>query len=281
MIAALEAAVRGDFQTAYRLRDEVAAKGPYVIRDRRGSYGVPPGSRTAAAPGAHISRQSSKTAAAIRLLVSLDGRADWPAAAGRLCDVLEQNLAENQEKSTDRDVEEDHRKARAHFHRGLRLVAQGRVTEGLEAVDAGLFAAERARQQAGVSGHDFSWLRSAPRSLRLIAPDWTAAAVCAMRLHDAAGRFQVAADAGNIAVRVSGGMAALDMPGCRELYTAVLAAAKQVWSHAENPVLAALEGLGPNQEVMIAGGNVLHVTPGPAELAELDRALEPDDEADQ
>lgn len=285
MIALLEATARGDFSWSYRPQQDAKAtkaKGPYVTFDGRNLQGVPKGFQVVSPPGAQLHQQWRQDAEAIRIVLGRKGEQDWPYSVGRLCDLLERHSAEqNQDAATDGAAEDDHHEARADFHRGLRMVAQGRATEGLEAIDAGLFAMERVREQAGISGRDFSWLRAAPRPMRLIAPDWTASAVCAMQLHDSAGRFQVAADAGNIAVRVSGGMAAMNIPGCRELYTAVLAAAQEVWSHAEDPLRAAVEMMDPTQEATIAGGNIIHMTPSLADLADLNRALSQQDDPDQ
>jgi tetratricopeptide (TPR) repeat protein len=159
-------------------------------------------------------------------------------------------------------VERDLGLARTQFHLGRCLLEIGPgYTEGLAEIDTGLFAAERTREQQGITATDFSWLGKAPRSFQLIATDWIGAAVCAMEMHDAAGRFDIAADAANIAVRVSGGLAAMGGAARAPLYDAVLGRARVIWQHAQNPVRAAVERAGPGQEIMVGGGRIHFATP--------------------
>lgn len=69
---------------------------------------------------------------------------------------------------------------------------------------------------------------SGPRSrasLQSAAPDWATAAVRAMALHATGGRWDRAARAARIAVRMSGGIAALGGDAAREAHAAVVARA--------------------------------------------------------
>jgi hypothetical protein len=158
-------------------------------------------------------------------------------------------------------VERDLGLARTQFHLGRCLLEIGPgYTDGLAEIDTGLFAAERVRERQGITAKDFSWLAKAPRSFQLIATDWISAAVCAMELHDAAGRFDIAADAANIAVRVSGGLAAVGGAGRVALYEAVLGRAQVIWQHAQNPVRAAIQRAAPGQEIMVGGGRIQFAT---------------------
>lgn len=146
---------------------------------------------------------------------------------------------------------------RTHTLIGRALLLGGRAGEALEEFDAALFAAERLREEAGIAGTDFSWLAFAPESFRLAAPEWLGAAVGAMELHDAAGRWSVAADAANIAVRVAGGLAAIGDDTTRRRFEAILARAKEIWWAAENPIRAAARRTGPTEEFMIGGGGLV------------------------
>jgi tetratricopeptide (TPR) repeat protein len=195
---------------------------------------------------------------AVRTGLTLRSTGDEAGAAARFREAVE---AYSRAPATD-PVERDLGLARAHFHLGRSLLVLATSQEALGEIDKGLFIVERVRQEAGVREvTDYSWLGNAPQSFRLIAPDWIAAATCAMELHNAAGRFSVAADAGNIAVRVSAGMAALGGASYAALYQAVLAKAQIIWQQAENPVSTALDRASPGQEVVIGGGNVLFATP--------------------
>lgn len=93
-------------------------------------------------------------------------------AGGRFREAIE---AYAQAPATD-PIERDLGLARAHFHLGRSLLVLATSRDALAEIDKGLFIAERVRQEAGVSEiTDFSWLRKAPQSFRLIAPDWIAA----------------------------------------------------------------------------------------------------------
>lgn len=127
-------------------------------------------------------------------------------------------------------VERDLGRARAHFHLGKALLELESAEEALAELDAGLLIGEQARQRAGVTDiADFSWLAAAPRSFQLVAPDWAAAAMCAMQLHHQAGRPSVAAKTAAIAVGVSGGMAVMGGPSQLGLYQLILARAMTIW----------------------------------------------------
>ena len=84
---------------------------------------------------------------------------------------------------------------RAHTLIGRALLLGGRAPEALQEFDTALFAGVRLRQEAGMArAPDFAWLGTAPASFRLAAPEWLGAAVAAMELHDAAGRWSVAGE---------------------------------------------------------------------------------------
>jgi tetratricopeptide (TPR) repeat protein len=194
----------------------------------------------------------------VRMGLALRAIGDVAAAAQQFDAAIE---AYRQAATAD-TVERDLGLARAHFHLGRCLLELSPGTgDGLEEIDAGLFVAERVRQEQGITAKDVSWLVLAPLSFQLIATDWIAAAVCAMELHDAAGRFDIAADAANIAVRVSAGLTATGGPGRAELYQAVLARAQTIWQRARNPVQAAAERAGPTQRVVVGGGAIQFATP--------------------
>jgi hypothetical protein len=115
--------------------------------------------------------------------------------------------------------------ARARFHLGRCLLATGMDEDGLAETETGLELAadvlDRLRVPAPVPG----WLAESPSYLQLAAPDWAAAAVRAMTLHDAAGRWPQAATAARTAVLVSGGLADLGGDTLRDAHTAIAARA--------------------------------------------------------
>ncbi len=161
------------------------------------------------------------------------------------------------EAPTDDEVERDLGLARAHFGLGRCLLLSGPPAAALEDLDAGLFTAERVREEQGIEATQFSWLARAPLSFRLAAPDWMSGAVCAMELHHAAGRFGIAGDAANIALRVAGGLGAIGGAAEQARFEAILARAQQVGWDAESPLRAAAERAGPYGEVLVGGGSVL------------------------
>jgi tetratricopeptide (TPR) repeat protein len=119
--------------------------------------------------------------------------------------------------------------ARAFFYLGRCLLRSGAAIEGLAYTDAGLGVAEAL--PAGTH-RDPGWLSGAPRMVQALAPDWVAAAVRAMALHAAAGRWPAAATAAAAAVRVSGGLAALGGDERREAHVAIIARARAIWARA-------------------------------------------------
>jgi tetratricopeptide (TPR) repeat protein len=119
--------------------------------------------------------------------------------------------------------------ARAHVSLGTCLQEEGETEEALGAFDSALFTAERVREEAGISPLEFNWLERAPRSFQLAAGDWLIAATRAMDLHARAGRWHIAADAANIAVRVSAGLAAMDDSVHGPVFQATLQRAQAVW----------------------------------------------------
>jgi tetratricopeptide (TPR) repeat protein len=143
---------------------------------------------------------------------------------------------------------------RAHALIGRALLLARRSEEALAEFDAALFSAERLREEAGIAGTDFSWLALAPESFRQAAPEWLSAAVAAMELHDAAGRWGIAGDAANIAMRVSGGLAAIGDDTARVRFEMILARAKRIWWAAEHPVQAEGQRTSPFREYVIGRG---------------------------
>lgn len=123
--------------------------------------------------------------------------------------------------------------ARARFHLGRCLLKTGAAADGLTETDAGLALAEAAleRLPALVAGPD--WLGRTPRYLQLAVPDWAAAAVRSMTLHEAAGRWQHAAAAARAAVRLSGGLAGLGGDSLRQAHQAIRARADTIWARAD------------------------------------------------
>jgi len=123
--------------------------------------------------------------------------------------------------------------ARARFGLGRCLLKTGATTDGLTETDAGLAVAEAALERLPVLPADPDWLGRTPRYLQLAVPDWAAAAVRSMTLHEAAGRWQHAAAAARAAVRLSGGLAGLGGDSLREAYEAIRARADAIWARAD------------------------------------------------
>jgi hypothetical protein len=123
--------------------------------------------------------------------------------------------------------------ARAHFHLGRCLLKTGASADGLAEIDAGLELAAGALEKLRLPVHAPGWLGTAPRYLQLAAPDWAAAAVRAMTLHAAGGRWESAAGAASAAVLISGGLAALGGERLRAAHEAVRARADAVCARAE------------------------------------------------
>lgn len=155
---------------------------------------------------------------------------------------------------------------------GRALLLAGQADSALTQFDAALFAAEELREAEGIAGTDFTWLATAPNSFRLAAPEWLGAAVGAMELHDAAGKWGVAGDAANIAMRVAGGLAAIGDATAEARFEAIMARAQEIWRSAENPVQAAAERAGPLDEVMVGGTGLVrgpHLEPDLARISRL------------
>jgi tetratricopeptide (TPR) repeat protein len=129
--------------------------------------------------------------------------------------------------------------ARARFHLGRCLLKTGAEADGLAETDAGLALAEGAARRLRVPGRGPRWLATAPRYLQLAVPDWAAAAVRAMTLHAAAGRWDSAAAAARAAVRISGGLAGLGGDTLRETHEDIRARASVIRARAIRPRQAA------------------------------------------
>jgi hypothetical protein len=131
------------------------------------------------------------------------------------------------------DVEAQSRRdlarARARFHLGRCLLKTGGRIEGLDQIQAGLADAERAWERLGLSADSMSWLSGAPECVRLAAPDWATAAVRAMTLHAAAGRWENAARVAHIAIRMSAGLAGIGGDAQRAAHAAVRERAAAIW----------------------------------------------------
>jgi tetratricopeptide (TPR) repeat protein len=123
--------------------------------------------------------------------------------------------------------------ARARFHLGRCLLKTGASADGLAEIDAGLEIAADALGRLHVTAHAPGWLGTAPRYVQLAAPDWAAAAVRAMTLHAAAGRWESAASAASAAVLMSGGLAGLGGDRLRAAHETVRARADAVCARAE------------------------------------------------
>lgn len=123
--------------------------------------------------------------------------------------------------------------ARARFHLGCCLLKTGAAAEGLAEIDAGLELGAAALDRLRVPVDAPGWLGVAPRYLQLAAPDWAAAAVRAMTLHAAVGRWESAAAAASAAVLISGGLAGLGGEPLRTAHEAVRARADAICLRAE------------------------------------------------
>ena len=146
-------------------------------------------------------------------------------------------------------VERDLGLARARFHLGRCLLKTGAVADGLTETDAGLALADAALEGLPVLLADPGWLGRTPRYLQLTVPDWAAAAVRSMTLHEAAGRWQHAAVAARAAVRLSGGLAGLGGDSLRQAHAAIRARADAIcaradWAHTEHPQRASAGSAG-------------------------------------
>lgn len=156
-------------------------------------------------------------------------------------------------------VERDFGVVRTHALIGRALLLGGRAEDAMVEFDEALFGAERLREQSGVAGTDFSWLAVVPESFRQAAPEWLGAAVAAMELHFAAGDWSIAADAGNVAMRVAGGLAGIGDERTTRWFEAVMHRVQEVWWAAQHPVEASARRAGPTGRVLIGAG-----MPGPS-----------------
>ena len=123
--------------------------------------------------------------------------------------------------------------ARARFHLGRCLLKMGAAADALAETDAGLTLAADAVERLQVPVRGPGWFAMAPRSLQLAAPDWAAAAIRAMTLHAAAGRWQSAAEAARAAVLLSGALADLGGDTLREAHESIRARADVILARAE------------------------------------------------
>lgn len=133
-------------------------------------------------------------------------------------------------------AERDFARARARFHLGRCLLKTGDSREALAELDAGLADAGRAWELmtdgGGEEAEEESWLAASPRFVQLTAADWAAAAGRAMVLHAEARRWRPAARAAQVAVRLSGALAALGGDTRQENYATVLEKADTIWARA-------------------------------------------------
>jgi tetratricopeptide (TPR) repeat protein len=118
--------------------------------------------------------------------------------------------------------------ARARFHLGRCLLKTGLDEEGLAETEAGLELAADVLDRMRVQATAPCWLVEGPRYLQLAAPDWAAAAVRAMTLHEEAGRLHQAATAARTAILVSGGLADLGGDTLRDAHAKISARAGEI-----------------------------------------------------
>lgn len=123
--------------------------------------------------------------------------------------------------------------ARAHFLLGRCLLKTGAAADGLAEIDAGLELAIGALDRLRLPACGPCWLGTAPRYLQLAAPDWAAAAVRAMALHEADGQWELAAFAADAAVLISGGLAGLGGERLRAAHEAIRDRADEIRARAE------------------------------------------------
>jgi tetratricopeptide (TPR) repeat protein len=164
-----------------------------------------------------------------RVALAADTGGDTPGAVSLLREVVRMYPQAPAANPAERDLG----LARARFHLGRCLLKTGAVPDGLAEVDSGLALAEEATARLGIRLCGPGWLGLAPRYLQLAAPDWVAAAVRAMTLHAAAGEWESAAAAADVAVRISGGLADLGGDTLREAHEDIRARADFIWGQAE------------------------------------------------
>jgi tetratricopeptide (TPR) repeat protein len=164
-----------------------------------------------------------------RVALAADTSGNTPGAVSLLREVVRMYQQAPAANLAERDLG----LARARFHLGRCLLKTGAVAGGLAEIDAGLAIAEEASARLGIRLCGPGWLGLAPRYLQLAAPDWVAAAVRAMTLHAAAGEWESAAAAADVAVRISGGLADLGGDTLREAHADIRARADVIWGQAE------------------------------------------------
>ena len=166
-----------------------------------------------------------------RVAVASDMSGDTTKAVSLLREVIRMYVRAPAADPAERDLG----LARARFQLGRCLLKTGEAADGLTETDAGLALAETALERLPVFVADPDWLGRTPRYLQLAVPDWVAAAVRSMTLHEAAGRWRHAAAAARAAVGLSAGLAGLGGDSLRESYEAIRARADAIWARAEHP----------------------------------------------
>ena len=164
-----------------------------------------------------------------RVAVASDLSGDTTEAVSLLREVIRMYLRAPAADLAERDLG----LARARFHLGRCLLKTGAAADGLTETDVGLALAEAVLERLPVFVADPGWLGRTPRYLQLAVPDWIAAAVRSMTLHEAAGRWQHAAAAARAAVRLFGGLAGLGGESLREAHEAIRARADAIWARAD------------------------------------------------
>lgn len=163
-----------------------------------------------------------------RVALAADTSGNTPGAVSLLREVVRMY----QQAPAANPAERDLGLSRARFHLGRCLLKTGAVADGLAEIDAGLALAEETAARLGIRLCGPGWLGLAPRYLQLAAPDWVAAAIRAMMLRAAAGEWESAAAAADVAVRISGGLADLGGDTLREAHEDIRARADVIWGQA-------------------------------------------------
>jgi len=113
--------------------------------------------------------------------------------------------------------------AQARFHLGRCLLKTGMGEEGLAETDTGLELAADVLDRLELPVNAVGWLGTAPRYLKLAAPEWEAAAVRSMTLHADAARWRQAATSGRAAVLISGSLAGICGEARRDAHVSIAA----------------------------------------------------------
>lgn len=164
-----------------------------------------------------------------RVALASDDAGNTRGAVSLLREVIRMYLRAPAADAAERDL----RLARARFHLGRCLLKTGASADGIAEIDAGLDLAATALDRLRLPVRGRGWLGVAPRYVQLAAPDWAAAAVRAMTLHAAGGRWERAAAAADAAVLISGGLAGLGGERLRAAHAAVRAQADVISARAE------------------------------------------------